>query len=63
MFKFGTIGLFGTNREKAFYKIVASVSGKEYVFNKPDWNAINPTIWRLKEGEDDFVVEAKNINF
>ena len=47
-FKFGTIGLYGTNRETAFYKIIANVGGKRMVVSKPDWPAITQTVWRVQ---------------
>ncbi len=39
--------MFGTNREKSFYKITAVVGGKEYIFDSPDWNYVSNSVWRL----------------
>lgn len=47
MLKFGALGLFGTNRETAFYKIIAIIGDKRFVLSKPDWRAITATVWRI----------------
>ncbi len=46
--KFSTIGLYGTNQESSFYKIMATVCGQEYIFSKPNWDAITSSIWRVE---------------
>jgi len=47
-FKFGAIGIYGTNRESAFYRVIAHVGGKKFLISQPDWSAITQTIWRLQ---------------
>ena len=58
-FKFGAIGLFGTNRETVFYKIIANVGGKRIVVSKPDWPSVTPTIWRLQSDQEICLEAAK----
>lgn len=51
-FKFGTVGIYNTHREKAFYKIEANLGGKLLKLNEADWSAVTQTIWRFDH--DDF---------
>jgi hypothetical protein len=57
-FKFGAIGLYGTNREAVFYKVIAIVAGKRILISKPDWPSITQTVWRLQE--QDICLQAGN---
>lgn len=60
-FKFGVIGLYGTNRESSFYKVIANVGGKKFLISKPDWPAITQTVWRL-QADQDISVDASKLN-
>ena len=57
MLKFGALGLFGTNRETAFYKIIAIIGDKRFVLSQPDWRAITATVWRIQT-DNDIEIEA-----
>jgi hypothetical protein len=46
-----TVGIFNTQREKAFYRIIAHLGGIQHTFNTPDWKAVTQTIWRLKDDD------------
>ena len=51
-FKFGTIGIYNTERGKFLYKVVAKVGAHTVAFSKVDWNVLTPTTWRFLPNPD-----------
>ena len=55
-FKFGFCAIYNTRREKAVYRVLCRIPGREpIVLNQIDWNAVTQNCWRFKPKNDTVV--------